>query len=49
MRVEPSEKAINGSEPAIATKLKIEKITRIIALAVAFISVFFFIIKILFL
>lgn len=49
MRVNPSKKAIQGSEPDAATKLKIAKITHKVALIVAFISVFMFIIKILFL
>jgi hypothetical protein len=49
MRVEPSEKAIKGKKPDAAAQRKIDHITRIVALVVAFISVFFFIIKILFL
>ncbi|MCC8423771.1 hypothetical protein [Mucilaginibacter sp. UR6-11] len=49
MRVDPSEKVLRKKEFAAASKLKTEKITRIVALVVAFISVFFFIIKILFL
>jgi hypothetical protein len=49
MRTEPSEKAIKGNKPDAASQRKIDNITRIVALIVAFISVFFFIIKILFL
>lgn len=49
MRVEPEEKIINRGEVKEVLRLKTERITRIIALAVAFISVFFFLIKIMFL
>ena len=49
MRVEPEEKIVNKSEVEEVLKLKTEKITRVIALVVAFISVFFFLIKIMFL
>ncbi|MGF7037039.1 hypothetical protein [Mucilaginibacter lappiensis] len=49
MRIEPSEKAIKGKKPDANAQRKIDHITRIVALVVAFISVFFFIIKILFL
>jgi hypothetical protein len=49
MRIDPADKIINSEAFQAETKLKTEKITRIIALVIAFISVFFFIIKILFL
>jgi len=49
MRIDPEEKAINNESFKQKKKVKTEKITRIVALVVAFISVFFFIIKILFL
>jgi preprotein translocase subunit SecE len=49
MRVEPEEKIINRGEVKEVLRLKTERITRIVALIVAFISVFFFIIKIMFL
>ena len=49
MRVQPEEKIVNKDGVNEVLKLKTEKITRIIALVVAFISVFFFLIKIMFL
>ena len=49
MRVQPKEKIVNKDEVNKVLKLKTEKITRIIALVVAFISVFSFLIKIIFL
>ncbi len=49
MRVNPDEKIIKSKELAAAQKIKTDKITRIVALVVAFVSVYFFIIKILFL
>ncbi len=49
MRVQPKEKIVNKDEVNKVLKLKTEKITRIIALIVAFISVFSFLIKIIFL
>jgi preprotein translocase subunit SecE len=49
MRINPDEKIIKKDKIAEALKLKTDKITRIVALVVAFISVFFFIIKIMFL
>lgn len=49
MRVNPSEKAIRDNQLDEAAKLRVNKITRTVALIVAFISVFMFIIKILFL
>jgi len=49
MRIDPAEKIINSESFQAEKKLKTERVTRIIALVVAFISVFFFIIKILFL
>jgi hypothetical protein len=49
MRVEPEEKIINRGEVKEVLRLKTERITRIIALVVAFISVFSFLIKIMFL
>lgn len=49
MRVDPSEEITKKEELAAAAKVKVDKVTRIVALVVAFISVFFFIIKIMFL
>jgi hypothetical protein len=49
MRVEPDEAITKKDEISRAMKIKVDKITRVVALVVAFISVFFFIIKILFL
>ena len=49
MRVQPEEKIANKDEVNEVLKFKTDKITRIIALVVAFISVFFFLIKIMFL
>ncbi|MDB4903829.1 MAG: hypothetical protein JWQ63_3110 [Mucilaginibacter sp.] len=49
MRVEPEKKIVNRGEVNEVLKLKTERITRIVALIVAFISVFFFLIKIMFL
>jgi hypothetical protein len=49
MRTYPDEKIIKKDEIEAALQIKTDKITRIVALIVAFISVFFFIIKILFL
>ncbi len=49
MRVNPDEKILRGTELKAENQKKIDKITRIVALAVAFFSTYFFIIKILFL
>jgi preprotein translocase subunit SecE len=49
MRINPDEKIIKKDKIEEALKLQTDKITRIVALVVAFISVFFFIIKIMFL
>jgi hypothetical protein len=49
MRVNPDEKIIKKDEIKAALQVKTDKITRVVALIVAFISVYFFIIKILFL
>jgi len=49
MRVNPSEKITKGKELNEAAQLKVDKVTRIVALVVAFVSVFMFVIKILFL
>jgi hypothetical protein len=49
MRVEPQAEIVKQKEWNEEKNMRIQKITRIVALVVAFISVFFFIIKILFL
>lgn len=49
MRIDPAEEVVKKKELDEQKKLKIQNITRIVALVVAFISTFFFIIKILFL
>jgi hypothetical protein len=49
MRIDPAEEITNREELEEQRKLKTEKITHLVALVVAFISTFFFIIKILFL
>jgi preprotein translocase subunit SecY len=49
MRIDPADVVVKKKELDEQNKLKIQKVTRIVALVVAFISTFFFIIKILFL
>jgi len=49
MRVNPEEKFVRSAELKAERQKKIDKITRIVALVVAFMSTYFFIIKILFL
>ena len=49
MKVKPEEKFVRGAELKAENQKKIDKITRVVALVVAFFSTFFFIIKILFL
>jgi hypothetical protein len=49
MKVDPSEQILKKDTLDVEKQRKTDKITRIVALVVAFISVFFFIIKILFL
>ncbi len=49
MRINPSENSIKSAELKAAAKQKTDKVTRIVALVVAFVSVYMFIIKILFL
>jgi hypothetical protein len=49
MRVNPDDKIINREALKAAAQIKTDKITRIVALVVAFLSTYFFIIKILFL
>ncbi len=49
MRIDPAEEVVKKIELDEQQKLKIQKVTRIVALVVAFISTFFFFIKILFL
>lgn len=49
MRIEPAEELVRKKELDEERSIRIQKITRIVALVVAFISVFFFIVKILFL
>ena len=48
MRVLPAENIVKKDELNAAKQLKVDKITRIVALVVAFLSTYFFIIKILF-
>ena len=49
MRTNPAESIIKKEKLSAAAKVKVDKITRIVALVVAFVSVFFFVIKIMFL
>jgi hypothetical protein len=49
MRVNPDDKIINREALEAAAQIKTDRITRIVALIVAFLSTYFFIIKILFL
>lgn len=49
MRIDPTEKALRNNRIDPAEQARIDKITRKVAIAVAFISTYFFIIKILFL
>ncbi|CAM3915256.1 hypothetical protein MUGA111182_17035 [Mucilaginibacter galii] len=49
MRIEPSDKALRDYKPDPSVQKKIDHITRIVAIVVAFLSTFFFFIKILFL
>jgi hypothetical protein len=49
MRIDPADEVVKKKELDEKQKLKIQKITRMVALVVAFISTFFFLIKILFL
>lgn len=49
MRVEPAEEIVKKKELDEEKSIQIQKISRIVALVIAFISTFFFIIKILFL
>ncbi|MFD0749445.1 hypothetical protein ACFQZS_04780 [Mucilaginibacter calamicampi] len=49
MRVNPEEQIVRGKELKAEYQKKKDKITRIVALVVAFLSTYFFIIKILFL
>ncbi|WP_345949068.1 MULTISPECIES: hypothetical protein [unclassified Mucilaginibacter] len=49
MRINPTDKALRDNKVDPALQGKIDQITRIVALAVAFLSTFFFFIKILFL
>jgi hypothetical protein len=49
MRINPSEKALRDNRPDPEVQATIDRITRWVAIAVAFISTFFFFIKILFL
>jgi len=48
MRINPDQKIINRKALKAAAQIKIDKVTRIVALVVAFLSTYFFIIKILF-
>ncbi len=49
MRVNPDDKIVRSAELKAAYQKKLDRITRIVALVVAFLSTYFFIIKILFL
>lgn len=49
MRVNPDEKTLRPNELKAEYQKKLDNITRIVALVVAFMSTYFFIIKILFL
>lgn len=49
MRINPENKILNKDQIKRDIQAKTDKITRLVALFVAFLSVFFFIIKILFL
>ena len=49
MRVNPDEKILRGKELQAEYQKKVDRLTRIVALVVAFMSTYFFIIKILFL
>jgi hypothetical protein len=49
MRIEPSEEALRDHKIDPALQAKINNITRIVAIVVAFLSTFFFFVKILFL
>jgi hypothetical protein len=49
MRVEPAEEIVKKKELDEERNIRIQKSTRIVALVIAFISTFFFFIKILFL
>lgn len=49
MRIDPEEKIIKKEELREIQQIKTDKITRKVALVVAFVSVYYFIIKIMFL
>lgn len=49
MRIEPSDKALRDYKPDPLVQKSIDHITRMVAIVVAFLSTFFFFIKILFL
>ncbi|MVN90736.1 hypothetical protein [Mucilaginibacter aquatilis] len=49
MRINPSEKALRNGKVDPAVQQKINAVTRIVAIVVAFVSTFFLFIKILFL
>jgi len=49
MKVNPEAKFVRSAELKAERQKKIDKVTRVVALAVAFLSTYFFIIKILFL
>lgn len=49
MRFNPTDKALRGSRPDPARQARVDRITRRVAIALAAISTYFFIIKILFL
>jgi hypothetical protein len=48
MRIDPSEKAIRGNQPDLDAKARVDAITRIVAITVAFLSTFGLLVKILF-
>ncbi|MDT3404210.1 hypothetical protein [Mucilaginibacter terrae] len=49
MKINPSPRALNGNQPDPAVQDRINKVTRIVAIVVAFVSTFFLMIKIMFL
>ena len=49
MRIEPSDEALRDYKPDPSVQKNIDYITRMVAIVVAFLSTFFFFIKILFL
>jgi len=48
MRINPSEKALSGNKVDPAIQARIDSVTRVVAIVVAFASTFFLMIKIMF-